>query len=381
MTKKGELFASFRESATTLIMPDFYKLARPVLSRLSPETAHRLTLAALRLMPPPPAALPADPALRVTLWNRSFPNPVGLAAGFDKNAEAVGPLLRFGFGFVEAGTVTPKPQRGNPRPRVFRSAADQAVINRMGFPNGGLNAFKDNFERFLRARPRPPGIVGINIGMNKSQAEPAKDYCLLLEQLGPFADYIAVNISSPNTPGLRDLQKRDAFLSLIGEIFAERRRSCGINPPPILVKLSPDLAENDLGILAAAMLDSGVEGVILTNTTLDRPDDIDREFANETGGLSGLPLRGRSTEVIRNFYALTRGKIPIIGVGGIAGPADAYEKIRAGASLVQLYTGLVFHGPDVVKNIHTGLLECLRRDGFTHISQAVGMDPHKNKKK
>lgn len=358
-----------------------YAFVRPLLLRLDPETAHALTLAALKTGLVPPQSAPDDPALRVTLWHRIFPNPVGLAAGFDKNAEAIGPLLRLGFGFVEAGTVTPKPQRGNSRPRVFRNAATRAVINRMGFPGRGLTAFKLNLHRFLDSRPRPPGLVGINIGMNKSQTEPAKDYCLLLAQLGPLADYIAVNISSPNTPGLRDLQQRDAFMGLIEKLLAERRRSCAADPPPVLVKLAPDLTENQMGTLAAAILDSGVDGVILSNTTVERPAGLPPGFAANKGGLSGAPLRDRATQVIRNFYSLTRGRVPIVGLGGISCAADAYEKIRAGASLVQLYTGLVFAGPGVVNEINTGLLDFLKRDGLTHIGEAVGADVHKTGKK
>jgi dihydroorotate dehydrogenase len=356
---------------------NFYQSIRPFLFRLEPEAAHSLTLTLLRKGLGPRIRPVVDPALRVTLWNRNFPNPVGLAAGFDKDAAAIGALFELGFGFIEAGTVTPKPQHGNPKPRVFRDARNEALINRMGFPNRGLNSFKDNIEKFLSGKTRPAGLVGINIGMNKSQGEPARDYCLLIKQLAPFADYITVNISSPNTPGLRDLQQRDAFLALIGRIMEERKASCGIDPPPLLVKLAPDLDEKQQEELAGAALLSGIDGLILTNTTRARTKKLSPHFAEQQGGLSGAPLKDRSTAIIRNFYKLTQGKLPLIGVGGISSGTDAYEKIRAGATLVQLYSGLVFKGPGVVRDINTELLECLRRDGFDHIGQAVGAD-HKS---
>ena len=356
-----------------------YSLARPFLFRMDAEDAHKLTLAALKAGLVPAQKTTDDPALRVTLWNRTFANPVGLAAGFDKNAEVVGPMLRLGFGFVEAGTVTPKPQEGNPRPRVFRAPSHGAVINRMGFPNGGMSAFHDNFTAFLARKPRPAGIVGINIGMNKSTLEKgediARDYCVLVRQLGPMADYLTVNISSPNTPGLRDLQRRDAFLELTGKILAERDASCGKdNAPPLLVKLAPDLSDEQITELATAALESGIDGLILTNTTLDRPTDLPENFRNEKGGLSGAPVRDKSTRVIAAFHRLTGGRLPLIGAGGIADGDDAYVKIRAGANLVQLYTALVFHGPAVVHRINQQILTRLHADGFNHISQAVGAD-------
>lgn len=350
-----------------------YELAKPFLHKIDPETAHRLTLKGLKALP---ACKPErdDAALNITLWNRSFPNPVGLAAGFDKNAEVIAPMFGFGFGFVEAGTVTPKAQEGNPRPRVFRSPADQAVINRMGFPNEGVDAFRHHFESFLSHKPRPAGVVGINIGMNKDQTEPAKDYCALVRQLGPLADYLTVNISSPNTPGLRDLQKKENLLALLTQIMEERAKSCAQDMPPLLVKLAPDLTEEQQGEIAEAVLQAGIDGLILTNTTLDRPDTLAQPFGAERGGLSGAPVREKSLQVLRNFYALTGGKIPLIGVGGISSGEDAYDKIKAGASLVQLYTALVFKGPGMVKEIKQTLIRKLKEDGFTHIGQAVGAD-------
>lgn len=362
-------------------MDGLYEKIRPLLFRLDPETAHNLTIKILKTglypRPQPPSA--TDPALSVRLWDKIFPNPLGLAAGFDKNAEVIKPMLGFGFGFIEVGTVTPKPQHGNPRPRIFRAPVYEAVINRMGFPNKGMLAFKDNLGRFFEDDPPHNAIIGINIGMNKSQKNPAKDYRVLVRQLGPMADYLTINISSPNTPGLRDLQKREPLLDLLGHIKDERDKSCGLVPPPLLLKLAPDLDMAQQEELAAAVMEAEIDGLILTNTTLSRIKGLPRDFANEKGGLSGKPLRPLSTEIIRNFYRLTDGALPIIGLGGIASAADAYEKIRAGACLVQLYSALVYHGPDVVKEITKGLKELLEKDGFATITEAVGAD-HKQEK-
>ncbi len=359
---------------------DLYQFARPFLFKFDAEQAHHMTLKALRfgLVPPVPAV--NDPALKVTLWNKNFTNPIGLAAGFDKNAEVIVPMLGLGFGFVEVGTVTPKPQVGNPRPRVFRTPEHKAVINRMGFPNEGVNRFKENFSKFLTYRPRPTGIVGINIGMNKDQTVPAKDYTMLVRMLGPMADYLTINISSPNTPGLRDLQQREPLTELITAIQEERTQSCGQHAPPLLVKLAPDLSEEQLHEIATTLRDLKIDGVILSNTTLSRPDYLPQDFATEKGGLSGAPLTQKSTDVIRHFYRLTDGAIPIIGAGGVMSGADAYAKIRAGASLVQVYSGIVFHGPELIRRINTELLDCLKRDGFTSVANAVGADHDKPQK-
>jgi dihydroorotate dehydrogenase len=359
-------------------MHGLYHLIRPLIFKTDPEQAHRYTLKALRsgLFPPSPSI--SDPALEVKLWGLKFPNPVGLSAGFDKNAEVIGPAFQMGFGFVEAGTVTPKPQPGNPAPRIFRDPKTESIINRLGFPGEGMNVFKSNLEHFLSGARRPPGVVGINIGMNKGQTEPAKDYTALINMLGPMADYITINISSPNTPGLRDLQKREPLLELLGAVMEERKRSCGDHPPPLLLKLAPDLTEEQQEELAKAILEAGIDGLILSNTTLDRPATLPSLYAAEKGGLSGVPVRAKSTAIIHNFYRLTSGKLPIIGVGGISDGSSAYEKIKAGASLVQLYTSLVFKGPTVANSINHELLMLLKKDGYTHISQAVGAD-NKNK--
>jgi dihydroorotate dehydrogenase len=353
---------------------NLYKKMQPLLFKIDPENAHGMTLKALKAGLVPSGKPKHDTILKTMLWNRNFPNPVGLAAGFDKNAEIIAPMLKLGFGAVEVGTVTPLPQDGNPRPRVFRDLANQAVINRMGFPNGGLQVFKENIEHYLDKKQRLGGVVGINIGMNKDQSDPAKDYALLMQSLAPYADYVTINISSPNTPGLRDLQKRAPLLKLIKTVMDVRAHVCKYDPPPLLVKFAPDLDDAQLGELVGAVLDSGIDGVILTNTTLDRPPSLTPSFASEKGGLSGAPLKQKSTEIIRRFYKLSKGKVPLIGLGGIASGQDAYDKIKAGASLVQLYTSLVYEGPYVVQKINSELAALLRRDGFSHVSEAVGVE-------
>lgn len=356
-------------------MSNYYSLIRPLLFKLDPEAAHRLTLKTMKAgLLPPPGPTVTNKALEVNLWGLKFPNPVGLSAGFDKNAEVVGPAFKLGFGFVETGTVTPRAQGGNPKPRVFRSPEHGAVINRMGFPGDGAQVYKANLEKFLSRKERPRGVVGVNIGMNKTQTEPVRDYALLIQMLAPMADYVALNISSPNTPGLRDQQSRDNLLNLIATLKDERKKACGDHPPPLLVKFAPDLTEAQQEELAQAALDAGLDGLILTNTTLERPATLPADFAKETGGLSGRPLKEKSTAVIRNFYKLTKGKIPIIGLGGIENGRDAYEKIKAGASLVQLYTALVYKGPGLINSINHELLDLLKADGYTTIMQAIGKD-------
>ncbi len=353
---------------------DFYPFIRPLLFTIDAEDAHGLALKAMKYGLTPREAPRADPILASTHWGLKFPSPVGLAAGFDKNAEVIGPALAMGFGFVEAGTVTPKPQAGNPRPRIFRSPKDRAVINRMGFPNDGMHVFKDNVEAFLNHKFRPHGAVGINIGMNKGQKDPARDYCRLIKMLGPMADYITINISSPNTPGLRDLQKRAPLMELLTRVDEERQKSCGRHSLPILLKLAPDLDEPQQEELAACALEAPIEGIILTNTTLSRPQYLPEDFALQAGGLSGAPLNTLSTDVIRNFYRLTEGKVPIIGAGGICSGEDAYAKIRAGASLVQLYSGLVFGGPQLINYVNKNLVSLLKRDKIATITDAIGLD-------
>ncbi len=334
---------------------------RPLLFQLDPERAHALTLAALRtgLGPRAPAD---DPILATTLAGLALPNPIGLAAGFDKNAEVPDAMLRLGFGFVETGTVTPLPQGGNPQPRVFRLAADDAVVNRLGFNNAGLTA---HVERLRRRQPR--GIVGVNIGANKDSADRIGDYVTGLTAVAPHASYVTVNISSPNTPGLRGLQTAAALAELLDRLGAV---TCG---KPVFVKVAPDLSGDEITAVVEVALSSNIAGLIVSNTTLARPA-LRSDAAHEAGGLSGAPLFAPSTEILRAFAGATGGKLALIGVGGIASGADAYAKLRAGASAVQLYTGLIYHGPALVARIKTELAALLRRDGFSAVADAVGVD-------
>lgn len=354
-------------------MPDFFPLASPLLRALPPETAHRLTLRALAAGIGGRQQRPDPPILRTHLWNRDFPNPIGIAAGFDKDAQVPDALLRLGFGFVETGTVTPRPQPGNPAPRVFRLDEDRALINRLGFNSGGLDRVIDR----LRARAGPStgsgdGIVGLNIGRNRDSADPLADYIEGVRRGAAVADYLVVNVSSPNTPGLRDLQAREALEALLRELVAAREATQ--HPTPVLVKIAPDLNEQQRADIAAVALASGIDGMIVSNTTVARPPGLRSRHAPETGGLSGKPLFALSTEVLRDMYRLTRGRLPLIGVGGVAGVDDAYAKIRAGASLVQLYTALVFAGPALLGQIKIGLADRLHRDGFASVGDAVGAD-------
>lgn len=348
-------------------MADWYRLIAPVLRTLDPETAHRLAIRALRAGLVPRVRLADDPILSQQLWGRTFANPVGLAAGFDKHAEAPDALLDQGFGFVEIGGVTPRPQPGNPRPRVFRLSEDEAVINRMGFNSVGLDAVHAR----LAARVRR-GIVGVNLGKNKDQTDAAADYVAGAKAFAPHADFLVINVSSPNTPGLRALQSRESLQDLITKV---RAALAGFPaPPPLLLKVAPDLTDDDRDDIAGVATATRLDGLIVSNTTIARPDTLRSPHRNETGGLSGRPLFARSTALLGQFYRLTQGRIPLIGVGGIASGRDAYRKVRAGASLVQLYSALVYHGPGLVAAIRRDLAACLREDGFRSLSEAVGAD-------
>lgn len=358
-------------------MASLYGLVRPWLFRLDPERAHELVLRLLASAGGPLGSLlatpaPADPSLAQTLWGLSFVNPIGLAAGFAKNAECVPALEALGFGFVEVGTVTPRPQSGNEGRRLFRLAADRALVNRLGFNNRGVEAMAANLER-LGARRRP---LGVNLGRNKDtpNERAADDYLAGLRRLYRHADYFVINVSSPNTPGLRELQNREALRDLLAAVQAEAAALAGSGrAKPVLLKIAPDLSDAQLEDVVAIARETAVSGLIATNTTVARPPLRTREVPAE-GGLSGPPLRARSTAVVADLYRLTRGGIPLIGVGGVASGADAYEKIRAGASLVQLYTGLVYEGPGLPGRIAAELAALLRRDGFQHVSEAVGVD-------
>ncbi len=335
--------------------------------RLLPaETAHRATIFLTRnfgaLAPTPP---PPDGRLALRVLGRNFSNPIGLAAGFDKNAVVPNTMLRLGFGFVECGTVTPRPQRGNPRPRLFRLAADRAVINRMGFNNDGM----DEAAICLAHRARR-GVVGINIGANKDSADRIADYRACFERLAPFADYVTVNVSSPNTPGLRGLQNRDELTALLGVLTKSR---ASIAPTvPLLLKIAPDLDAPALDDIAAVVKRAGIEGLIVSNTTVARPATLQSADAKEAGGLSGAPLFELSTAVLRAMRARIGPAITLIGVGGISSGEQAYAKIRAGASLVQLYTAFALEGPEIVPRIQRELIACLDRDGFATVADAIG---------
>ena len=349
-------------------MPDRYWFVRPLLRAMPPETAHRLTLTALAAGLGGTSRPPDLPELRQRVWGLDFPNPIGIAAGFDKNAQAPEPLLRLGFGFVEIGTVTPRPQPGNPIPRVFRLEADGALINRMGFNSGGL----DLVVQRMRARRHEAGIVGVNVGKNRDSADAAPDYAEAVRRTAPLADYLVVNVSSPNTPGLRELQARAALEALLRQVLEARHQS-GVRPP-LLVKIAPDLTAEERADIAAVALAAGIDGIIVSNTTVARPPGLRSPRASEAGGLSGRPLFGPSTALLAEIYRLTEGRLPLIGVGGVANAENAYAKIRAGASLVQLYTALVFGGPTLAGEIKTGLAALLHRDGFAAVAEAVGVD-------
>jgi dihydroorotate dehydrogenase len=311
---------------------------------------------------------PDPPILGTRVWGRDFPNPIGIAAGFDKDARAPDALLRLGFGFVEIGTVTPRPQSGNPRPRLFRLAEDAALINRLGFNSGGL----DRLAVRLRRRRRDSGVAGVNLGKNRDSSDPAPDYAEGVRRTAALADYLVVNVSSPNTPGLRDLQARVALEELLRTVLIARDRSGA--RPPLLVKIAPDLTQEQRADIAAVALAVGIDGMVVSNTTVARPPGLKSLLGRQAGGLSGPPLFAPSTALLADIYRLTEGRLPLIGVGGVASAGDAYAKIRAGAALVQLYTALVYRGPSLLGEIKTGLAELLRRDGFAAVRDAVGAD-------
>jgi dihydroorotate dehydrogenase len=349
-----------------------FALSRPLLALLDPERAHGLTVEALKLGLGGTAREADDPILATTVWNLAFPNPVGLAAGFDKHAEVCDAMLALGFGFVEAGTVTPRPQPGNSGQRLFRLAEDEAVINRFGFNSCGIAPFAGRLAKRRAAGMR--GIVGANLGKNRDTTDGAADYIACVEAVTGLADYLVVNISSPNTPGLRALQARGQIEELISRVNEARHLSSVPKQPALLVKVGPDLDESEIRGIAEVALAAGVDGLIVGNTTVARPSSLKSRHASAAGGLSGKPLLALSTDCLAAMYRLTQGRIPIIGCGGIASGADAYAKIRAGASLVQLYSALVFHGPGLVRRIKQDLAAKLRADGFSSVREAVGAD-------
>ena len=348
-------------------MIDWYRLAWPLLGRIDPERAHALAVGLLArgLVPGGPAV--DDPVIATEAFGRRLASPIGLAAGFDKDGRALPGLARLGFGFVEVGSVTPRPQGGNPRPRLFRLVEDAGAINRMGFPGEGLDAVAPRLEA---ARRRGDLVIGANLGRNKETADDADDYATGAARLASHADYVVVNVSSPNTPGLRALQTGVRLAAIV----ASTRAAMATTPRPLLVKVAPDLDADQRRDVATAALASAVDGLIVGNTTLSRPEGLRGAHRDETGGLSGRPLFALSTAVLADFHRLTEGRLMLIGCGGVASGAEAYAKIRAGARLVQLYTGLVYHGPALAGRVARELAALLRRDGYTRLDAAVGAD-------
>jgi dihydroorotate dehydrogenase len=349
----------------------FDAFSLPLLRWFDPEDAHRMAIQGLRLLPPV-RLRPDDPKLAVRAFGLNFPNPIGMAAGFDKSAEAPDALLRLGFGFVEVGSVTPRPQAGNPRPRLFRLERDEAVINRMGFNNDGADAVL----RRLAARARLGGIVGVNIGANKDSADRVGDYVRLIETLAPVASYFTVNVSSPNTPGLRNLQQAAALDDLLARVIETRervRRNAG--ETPVLLKIAPDLSLAELDDVVHVARSRGVDGMIVANTTLARPSTLrEQARAREKGGLSGRPLFRLSTRMVAETYVRAEGAFPLVGVGGIDSGGAALTKIRAGAALIQLYSSLIYKGLGLIDAIKNDLASTLLRTGRDALSEIVGAD-------
>jgi dihydroorotate dehydrogenase len=356
----------------------FYKFFRPLVFKLDSELAHNLAIKFLRFFPNLATlfCLKKEYAnLRVKLWNIDFANPIGMSAGFDKNAETAATLARFGFGFVEVGTVTPKAQIGNEKPRMFRLAKDLAIINRLGFNNSGAEVFARNIVE-AKSKIAAHFPLGINIGKNKDTVDAVADYLLLMEKFHNQASYITINISSPNTKNLRDLQEKENLAKFLSEIMT--KKSALKMTAPVLLKVAPDLTFEQQQDIAEIALDQKIDGLIISNTTISREFNLQSLSASESGGLSGKPLFEKSNEVLGNFYRLTNGKIPLIGVGGIFSAADAYKKIRLGASLVQIYSAFIYEGFGLVEKIKADLTSILAKDGFNNIRDAVGIDCKSN---
>lgn len=351
---------------------DPYPLVRPFLFLMDPEDAHNLTMKMLGHDLGPQFHGPDDEILKTEAFGIKFPNPIGLAAGLDKQATRMDAFMGFGFGHIEIGTVTPKPQTGNPRPRMFRASGAKALINRFGFNSEGVDVFAGRMKEWREKEDRTHNPIGINIGKNKDTTDDAVDFVACFEKVWPHADYITVNVSSPNTPGLRDLQGRDRMADLLKRVTDARDK---VRPDlPVLVKIAPDLDDAGVEDIAAVVKESKVQGVIISNTTLARPSTIPDDIAAEAGGLSGPCLFGPSTRLLSKFYEMTEGKVPLIGCGGVSTGEEAYQKLRAGASLVQIYTALVFEGPLVVQKIKKELAHLIRRDGYKSVAEVVGID-------
>jgi dihydroorotate dehydrogenase len=353
-------------------MAGLFDLARPLVHALDPETAHKLTVAALAALPPGKPAT-HDPRLAVSAFGLAFPNPVGLAAGFDKHAEAIDGCLGLGVGFAEIGGVTPLPQPGNARPRVFRLAEDQAVINRYGLNSEGVEVVAARLAARRGRNRGASGIVGVNLGANKESSDRAGDYAVLAGKLAPLCDFLTINVSSPNTPGLRDLQGEAVLDDLIARTLGARDKACGAGRlTPVLLKIAPDLTEVDLDGIVAVATRRDIAGLIVANTTIDRPSSLQSPHRGETGGLSGRPVFARSTRLLAQAALRLEGRMPLIGVGGVEDWRTALAKIEAGASLVQLYTAMIYKGPGLFREINAGLLAHLARTGAASIAALVG---------
>ena len=351
------------------MLPALASALMPLVRGLDPERAHEVALRALQLGLAGRDRQEDDPVLAVRALGLEFRNPLGLAAGFDKNAVAVLPLMRLGFGLVECGTATLRPQPGNPRPRLFRLEEDRAVINRFGFNNEGIEAYAARLE----ALPRPlPAVLGANIGINKDSTTPEADYPTLYQRVAALADYVTINVSSPNTPGLRDLQGEARLAAILDATLAARSELK--RRPPVLVKIAPDLAEAAVEAIVGTCLDRDVAGLIVSNTTIARPATLRSGKAAEAGGLSGRPLFQPATELLRRVHRLSRGRLVLVGAGGVESGETAYAKIRAGATLVQTYAGFAYAGPALIPRIRRDLAALLRRDGVKTLSDAIGAD-------
>ncbi|MEH6526145.1 MAG: quinone-dependent dihydroorotate dehydrogenase [Sneathiella sp.] len=348
-----------------------YRLAKPLFFSLDAENAHNLSIKILKSGLVPGAPTLRDPILRSKVFGLDFPTPIGLSAGYDKNAAVLDPLARLGFGFVEAGSVTPQPQAGNPKPRIFRLESDNAIINRFGFNSQGLMVAAGNF-----AKRSSTGIVGANLGANKDSPDRIDDYVQGLQKLAPLVDYITVNISSPNTPGLRTLHGKQELDDLLGRLHETRAEmvSSDLRSIPILLKIAPDLTDDDKSDIAAASLEFSLDGLIISNTTISRPPGLQGKHLTEVGGLSGAPLKSLSLSVLKDMYKATSGAIPLIGVGGIETADDALARLKAGASLLQLYTAMVYRGPYIAHEINQELAALLRKQNYSSIADCIGVD-------
>lgn len=377
------IVAAYRNDLTQLQF-DTFSAFGPFLRLLDAESSHNVAIWTAKHGIVPRDRRPDSQSLGVSVWGRDFPNPIGLAAGFDKDAVAIKGLLGLGFGFVEVGTITPLPQPGNPKPRSFRLPELGGVINRYGFNNEGVDAASQRLDSIRQqgvvgpSRPEVPrGLIGVNLGKNKTSEDAGADYSIGVSKLGQFADYLVINISSPNTPGLRALQGRKELEKLVKRVKNTRdQMQWGPRgPPPLLIKLAPDLTDADKSDVATVCLRLGVDGLVVSNTTISRPGAVaDHPTGSQAGGLSGKPLYDLSTAALSDMYRLTKGKLPIIGCGGVSSGEDAYRKIRAGATLVQLYTALAYEGPSIVPKMKQQLAACLQEDGFSSVQEAIGAD-------